>query len=278
MKPLKANFILGKKQIVLASLVLILGAAVYLNWKFASNNNDFEATDTIGEAQTMQDLDNQITNPDDIVVDETAAGVNVELANVKEETEEKSEEEAKGTEDDKSKEDVKGTEDDKSKQEAKGTEEDKSKQDSKGAKDTKDAKDNSASKTKNLGDTLLVSSKSIADETYFAMAKMARTRSRDEAIETISTVLNDDNLTDDDKKQVSAKAVSITDVIEAESRIENLIKAKGFDECVVYITASSANVVVKTDGLDQDRATQIKNIIVSEGKIKGENVSITEIN
>ena len=28
----------GKKQIVLASLVLALGAAVYLNWQFAGTN------------------------------------------------------------------------------------------------------------------------------------------------------------------------------------------------------------------------------------------------
>ena len=32
---MKANVILGKKQIVIAALVLILGAAVYLNWQFA---------------------------------------------------------------------------------------------------------------------------------------------------------------------------------------------------------------------------------------------------
>ena len=32
---MKLNLILGKKQIVLASLVLILGAAIYLNYSFS---------------------------------------------------------------------------------------------------------------------------------------------------------------------------------------------------------------------------------------------------
>ena len=36
-------------------------------------------------------------------------------------------------------------------------------------------------------------------------------------------------------------------------------------------------MVVKSSGLTQEQATQIKNIVVSEGRIKGENVSITEI-
>ena len=46
---------------------------------------------------------------------------------------------------------------------------------------------------------------------------------------------------------------------------------------MVYITTDSANVVVKSEGLDQDQATQIKNIVVAEGSIKGENVTITEV-
>ena len=44
---MKANVILGKKQIVIAALVLILGAAVYLNWQFA----DIPATTTGGEGE-----------------------------------------------------------------------------------------------------------------------------------------------------------------------------------------------------------------------------------
>lgn len=34
----KINMIVGKKQIVLAALVVILGVAVYLNWEFAKND------------------------------------------------------------------------------------------------------------------------------------------------------------------------------------------------------------------------------------------------
>ena len=40
----KINMIVGKKQIVLASLVLILGVAVYLNWQFAKNDGQFDLT------------------------------------------------------------------------------------------------------------------------------------------------------------------------------------------------------------------------------------------
>lgn len=45
---------IGKKQIVLASLVLALGAAVYLNWQFSDTNIvNTGAEQTIGEAQLV---------------------------------------------------------------------------------------------------------------------------------------------------------------------------------------------------------------------------------
>lgn len=42
---MKLNMIVGKKQIVLASLILILGVAVYINWTFA-NKEDSIVTGT----------------------------------------------------------------------------------------------------------------------------------------------------------------------------------------------------------------------------------------
>lgn len=41
---MKLNLILGKKQIVLASLVLILGAAIYLNYSFSKESSPYDIT------------------------------------------------------------------------------------------------------------------------------------------------------------------------------------------------------------------------------------------
>ena len=43
------NMIVGKKQIILASLVLALGIAVYLNYQFAQTDGDFIASSAIME-------------------------------------------------------------------------------------------------------------------------------------------------------------------------------------------------------------------------------------
>lgn len=261
MKTMKANFIFGKKQIVLASLVLILGAAVYLNWQFASSNEDLTlANASADSANNPSDV--VITGGEELLSDETGLPLDSVL-----DTTEKEQPILTGT-------DEKSTGADIAKTNAAIDEE------ADGVKTSTEQSDETAAsdKTKNLGDALFVSAKTISNEDYFTMAMLARTKARDEVTETIATVLNDDAISLEDKKDVSAKALALTDVIESENRIENLIKAKGYAECVVYLTENHANIVVKTPGLDQDQATQIKNIVVSEGNIKGEGISITEIN
>ena len=46
----KPNLIIGKKQIILASLTLVLGIAVYMNYVFAEVGNDIAADAEIQSA------------------------------------------------------------------------------------------------------------------------------------------------------------------------------------------------------------------------------------
>lgn len=247
---MKASMVLGKKQLILACLVVILGAAVYLNWQFA--DTDLEVTELVNgttdaaePTDTGDEAEVQFTEiGEPVEADPTAAGTEAEP------TDTAADGEAVGAEPT-AEEEVNA---DPAETAASGTTE-----------------------QKMLGDAQYVSSASIANETYFTVAKLARTRSRDEAIDTVATILDNENLSEADKTEASSKALAISDIIETESRIENLVKAKGFTDCMAYLTETSANIVVKSDGLTQDEATQIKNIVVAEGKIRGENISITEI-
>ncbi len=193
---MKANFIIGKKQIILASLVVILSGAVYLNYVYANENEDFSIVQTL----------------------------NAENPDAAEDTPQDSEEESK-----------------------------------------------------NYGDTQLVNNDANTTNDYFAQAQLQRTKSRDEAIETVKSVLISETSTEEETTQANAQITQITQQIESETKIENLIKAKGFEDCVVYLSAESANIVVKTEGLDATGAAQIKNIILSEQELKPENISIVEV-
>ena len=73
--------------------------------------------------------------------------------------------------------------------------------------------------------------------------------------------------------QASAMAMSI----ETEGRIENLIKAKGFQECMVYCSDKKVDVIVKSPELKEGEVVQIRDIILDETTIPVENISIVPV-
>ncbi len=137
--------------------------------------------------------------------------------------------------------------------------------------------DTAAAETgKNYGDAQFVSSEE--EDAYFAEAKLSRTKSRDEAAEALSEMLADAELEADQKAELAMKAAELAQSIEIEGKMENLIQAKGFDECMVYYDTDRVDIVVKTDGLTDDEVMQMRDIAIRETSVPVENISIVEIN
>lgn len=113
---------------------------------------------------------------------------------------------------------------------------------------------------------------------YFAQARIEKMNSRDEAVETLQTILGGGDITQDEMVTQALEAVTMSQLIESENTIETLIMAQGFENCIVYLDGTTAKVVVKTDGLDAAGAAAIKDIILSEIEIDAENIRIFEIN
>lgn len=177
----KPNIIIGKKHIILACLTLILGVAVYMNYAFASVDEDLTATNVMADS----------------------------------------------------------------------------------------------AEAANYGDAAFVSSAGESD--YFAQVRLARMTSRDEAVETLSAIMNGGDLSDEETATYTNEAVTLSQLSESESTIESLIKAQGFEDCVVYLNGSTANIVVKSEGLVPSEAAQIKDILLTEVTIPAENIRIFEV-
>jgi stage III sporulation protein AH len=131
---------------------------------------------------------------------------------------------------------------------------------------------------KNYGDAQYVDG-TVSSETdaFFAEAKLSRTRSRDEATEALNTLLQDQTLSTEQRATFAMKVSAIADAVQAESKIENLIKSKGFNECIVYFDAENVDVIVRTEGLLANEVAQMKDIILQEVSVPVENISIVEI-
>ncbi|MDE7293256.1 MAG: SpoIIIAH-like family protein, partial [Oscillospiraceae bacterium] len=106
---------------------------------------------------------------------------------------------------------------------------------------------------------------------------LSRMTSRDDAVQTLSAILGGGDLTDEENAAYTMEAVSLSQLSESESKIETLIKAQGFNECVVYLDGSTASIVVRSEGLTAEQAAQIKDILLSEVTIPAENIRIFEV-
>ena len=71
--------------------------------------------------------------------------------------------------------------------------------------------------------------------------------------------------------------IDVGNYIESEAKVENLLKAQGFKEALCYLSDTSANVIVKTTGLDSAQAAQIKSTLLGEIAIPVENITILEV-
>lgn len=138
------------------------------------------------------------------------------------------------------------------------------------------------SKSINYGDAQLVNAQegdvSGDAEDYFAQARLDRTTSRDKAAETLRSIMNGGDSTPEEQEEAAQQASAMTGLMEKESKVENLIKAAGFDDCVVYLDGENANIVVKTkEGLIQTEAAQIKDILLSEVSVDAEDIRIYDV-
>ena len=113
---------------------------------------------------------------------------------------------------------------------------------------------------------------------YFASADVSRKQARDEAKEVLQSVVDDKEALDAAKEKALADIAAMAANIELEANIEQLIKAKGFEECVAVINGDKATVVVKSDGLKPNKLSQILEIVYKQANILPENVTITEKN
>lgn len=127
----------------------------------------------------------------------------------------------------------------------------------------------------NYGDAAFVSAEGESD--YFAQVRIARMTSRDKAVETLSSILGGGDLSGEETAVYTDKAVNLSKLSESENTVESLIKAQGFEDCVVYLNGETANIVVKSEGLVPSEAAQIKDILLTEVTIPAENIRIFEV-
>ena len=115
-----------------------------------------------------------------------------------------------------------------------------------------------------------------AVDTYFSSVQVNRQRTRDEALEVLQGVVDNDASTPTAKEEALAEINKMAKEMEAESNIETLIVAKGFLECVAVISGDNASIVVKSEELKPAQISQINEIVYEQAGILPVNIKIIQ--
>ncbi len=120
---------------------------------------------------------------------------------------------------------------------------------------------------------------STDDAAYFAEARLTRQQARDSALAILNDAAAQTSTTQEAKDQAAASIQTLADSALTEATIEGLVKAKGYADCVAYISDKKIKLIVAApeSGLTAADVTKIKDICMSEVSSEIGDISIIEV-
>ncbi len=239
--------IFKKNQIVITALAILIAVAGYINYADSTLKKDGKTESTAVEGEALASENNileDIESLDQDITDETAAagqdgntGDEVISEEGTEDPAAESGESAEGTE-------PQGT----------GTE---------GEETGETASDTP-------GEAILTTA-----STYMAQARIEREQTRSQNKEMLLEIINNANLSEEERQSAVQSMVELTDAVEKEAAAEMLLEAKGFENVVVNMSGDTVDVVVPSTDLADDQRAQIEDIIKRKTGVSVENIVIT---
>ncbi|MBP3462820.1 MAG: SpoIIIAH-like family protein [Tyzzerella sp.] len=131
-----------------------------------------------------------------------------------------------------------------------------------------DSLDNEVDETP--GEAVLTSGSKVVAE-----AKVAREQVRAENKEVLQGIIDNKNLTEEQKSEAVAEMIEMTKIAELETSVETMLLSKGFSESVVTITETGVDVVVNGAELTDAHRAQIEDIVTRKTGVEAKNIVIT---
>lgn len=112
---------------------------------------------------------------------------------------------------------------------------------------------------------------------YFAAVRLSRQQARDSAV----SLLQDVSVNSDQTK-AEESAAELEDIVQTaltEAQIESLIIAKGYTDCVAYMSSEGISVAVSTPegGLQQEDVAVIADIVMSQSEYTLDEIRVVEV-
>lgn len=110
---------------------------------------------------------------------------------------------------------------------------------------------------------------------YFAAVRLSRQEARDSAVGLLQEAMAYEN----DTEQTSAQLDELVQTALCEAQIESLVIAKGYTDCVAYISNNGISVAVATPegGLQKQDVAVIADIVMTQSEFTFEDIHVVEV-
>lgn len=119
----------------------------------------------------------------------------------------------------------------------------------------------------------------VTTANYFATYKQDRQSTRDQELLLYDSIITSESSTAEAIEQAQNKKLALVAQMESELVIEGLIKAKGFEDCIVTNLDPNVTIVVKCENatLKSNEVAQIVTIIQEQTNVDIDNIQITPV-
>ena len=112
---------------------------------------------------------------------------------------------------------------------------------------------------------------------YFQTYRSDRESTRDQEMLYYDAIIASETSTEDAIKSAEESKLALIEQMEQEHIVEGLIKAKGFEDCVVTISGENINAVVKASELSSAQVAQIVSILQAQFNVDIDNIKIIPV-
>lgn len=126
-----------------------------------------------------------------------------------------------------------------------------------------------------IENTVSTSANMNKQNNYFVSSRLGRDTMYSQMIESYQKVLENQNISNEQKSIAGEEIKKINESKNAIMICENLIKTKGFEDCIIFVNDKSINIIIKAEKLEQDQIAQIQNIVSREMKAQIEDIHIS---
>ncbi|WZL71445.1 SpoIIIAH-like family protein [Clostridiaceae bacterium 35-E11] len=123
-------------------------------------------------------------------------------------------------------------------------------------------------------ETSITNSTNIKRSNYFMEARLNMDMEREKMVILLNEIISNERTDESNRKAANDEKMKLIDVMSKEKVIENLIKAKGFEDALVFITDHSVNVIIDAEELTDSNMAKILDIVMRETNVPYDNIKI----